>query len=227
VKAFLLPPRTPRKSPKSIISGSSAIHTVSTKGRQLSAPVGGCPPVYSQPVHKLSDVAQGIPAPAVATCNQLILPSLFSGNHPYGCAGISRSGTFCTHGTTIPIPGDAPRIPLACRLRPGRRRPGWGATACSWSVSASAASPTRTPGGTRRLGLALTFDVIAAADHLRSQGAEGILSATETRSGRIPGISGCSEASTRIAPGQRGATTRVLRDIADTSRTLAGPTPLG
>jgi hypothetical protein len=66
VKAFLLPPRTPHKSLKSIISGSPAIHTVSTKGRQLSAPVGGYPPVYSQPVHKLQGVTPGTPAPAVA-----------------------------------------------------------------------------------------------------------------------------------------------------------------
>jgi hypothetical protein len=77
VKAFLLPPRTPRKSLKPIISGSSAIHTASTKGSQLSAPVGGYPPVYSHSVHKLSGVAQGIPAPTVAARNRLILPSLF------------------------------------------------------------------------------------------------------------------------------------------------------
>jgi hypothetical protein len=66
VRAFLLPPRMPRKSLKSIISGSSAIHTVSTKGRQLSASVAGYPPVYSQPVHKLPGVTGGRSAPAVA-----------------------------------------------------------------------------------------------------------------------------------------------------------------
>jgi hypothetical protein len=47
------------------------------KGSQLSAPVGGYPPVYSHSVHKLSGVAQGIPAPTVAARNRLILPSLF------------------------------------------------------------------------------------------------------------------------------------------------------
>jgi hypothetical protein len=44
VRAFLLPPRTPRKSLKSIISGFSGIHTVSTERTQLSAPDGGYPP---------------------------------------------------------------------------------------------------------------------------------------------------------------------------------------
>ena len=82
-----------------------------------------------------------------------------------------------------------------------------GATACRWSISASAASPTFISGGTRRLGLALTFGVIAAADRLRSQGAEAILWATETASDRIRCISGCSEASGRITRGQRDAST--------------------
>jgi len=52
VKAFLLPPRTPRKSLKSIISGLSAIHTVSTERMELSAPYGGYPPANPHDVHK-------------------------------------------------------------------------------------------------------------------------------------------------------------------------------
>ena len=40
-------------------------------------------------------------------------------------------------------------------------------------------------------------------DCLLSQGTEAILSATETRSVRIRGISGCSKSSSRISEGQR------------------------
>jgi hypothetical protein len=68
-----------------------------------------------------------------------------------------------------------------------------GATACRWSISASAASPTFISGGTRRLGLALTFGVIAAADRLRSQGAEAILWATETSTVRMRRVAGCRQ----------------------------------
>ena len=48
----------------SIIPGISAIHTVSTERGQLSAFVGGYPPAYSQPVHRLPDVTRGTPGPA-------------------------------------------------------------------------------------------------------------------------------------------------------------------
>jgi hypothetical protein len=66
VRAFLLPPRTPRKSLKPIISGFSGIHTVSTERTQLSAPDGGYPLANSQAVHKSPCVAPGTPIPAVA-----------------------------------------------------------------------------------------------------------------------------------------------------------------
>ena len=80
VKALLLSPRTWRKSLKSIISGSSAIHRVSTKDRQLSAPGGGYPLAYSQPVHKLPGATQGTPTPTVAACDRLIVSCRLSGN---------------------------------------------------------------------------------------------------------------------------------------------------
>ena len=73
VKAFLLPPRTPRKSLKSIISVFSAIHTVSTERTQLSAPNGGYPPDNSHAVHKSPYVTPETPSPAVAVCNRPIL----------------------------------------------------------------------------------------------------------------------------------------------------------
>ena len=65
VKAFLLPPRTPCKSPKSIIFRFFRYPHGIHKGRQLSAPVGGYPPVYSQPVHKLSGEAREYRLPPV------------------------------------------------------------------------------------------------------------------------------------------------------------------
>ena len=73
VRAFLLPARTPRKSLKSIISGFSTIHTVSTKRTQLSASDGGYPPANSQAVHKSPCVTPGTPTSAVAVRNRLIL----------------------------------------------------------------------------------------------------------------------------------------------------------
>jgi hypothetical protein len=73
VKAFLLPPRTPRKSLTSIISGFSAIHMVSTERMRLSAPYDGYPPANSQVVHKSRRVTPRTPIPAVAACNRLIL----------------------------------------------------------------------------------------------------------------------------------------------------------
>jgi hypothetical protein len=65
VKAFLLPPRMPRKSLRSIISSFSAIHKESTESMQLFPPYGGYPPAYSQPVHKLPGVTRGTQSPAV------------------------------------------------------------------------------------------------------------------------------------------------------------------
>ena len=73
VRAFLLPPRTPRKSLRSIITDFSAIHTVSTERMQLSAPDGDYPPANSQAVHKSPCVAPGTPGPAVTSCNRPIL----------------------------------------------------------------------------------------------------------------------------------------------------------
>jgi hypothetical protein len=78
VRAFLLPPRTPRKSPRSIISDFSAIHTVSTERMQLSAPDGDYPPANSQAIHKSPCVAPGTPDP-VASCNRPILSLQLSG----------------------------------------------------------------------------------------------------------------------------------------------------
>jgi len=57
----------------------------------------------------------------------------------------------------------------------------------------------------------------------RNRGTEAILSATETGSGRIRGISGCPKASSRITTGQRDTSIRVRRDIPTASRMSAYP----
>jgi hypothetical protein len=64
VRAFLLPPRTPRKSLKPIISDFLTVHTVSTERMPLSAPDGGYPPANSQAIHKSPWVIPGTPIPA-------------------------------------------------------------------------------------------------------------------------------------------------------------------
>lgn len=91
VRAFLLPPRTPRKSLRSIITDFSAIHTVSTERMQLSAPDGDYPPANSQAVHKSPCVAPGTPDPAVASCNRLRRWRR-SGGRPAGTAWYRPAG---------------------------------------------------------------------------------------------------------------------------------------
>jgi hypothetical protein len=82
VKAFLPPPRTPRKSMRSIISGFCAFHMVSTEECSYPHPDGGYPPANSQTVHKSPCVTPGPPSLAVAACNRLILSlASFRDNH--------------------------------------------------------------------------------------------------------------------------------------------------
>jgi hypothetical protein len=82
VRAFLLPPRTPRKSLRSIITDFSAIHTVSTERMQLSAPDGDYPPANSQAVHKSPCVAPRTPGPVVAHIIGRPFHCIFPDNHP-------------------------------------------------------------------------------------------------------------------------------------------------